>query len=130
MPALAYPAALKISDLTNSQLAVKIARHSECEICDNCNGFHPAPDVDVVLDGGASPDALELFNDEEEPSAPYLESCSCGHGIPSHGAHEPTLGRDEFVRRSKVAVRLDEFLQVRIRITFFVPSSHCYGAVP
>jgi hypothetical protein len=61
---------------------------------------------------------MELFLDDCHLPTPgyqplkYLDVCYCGHGVRSHGADESVLGKQEYARRGRVAVRLDEILQV------------------
>lgn len=86
--------------LSERLAAVKIARHSPCEICE-CSGLHPATDVLVVLD-----DEQSIDND----NSAYLSLCACRHGVAEHGANSSQLGRVEFDRRSRAAFRLDEIL--------------------
>lgn len=57
-----------------------------------------------------SPDD-SLLSDQMELA--YLNECQCGHDVPSHGADVSLLGRPEYQRRGRVAVRIDELLQVR-----------------
>lgn len=100
-----YPAADELSKLDDERLALKIARHSACSLCDpSCNGFHPSDDAQVLLDEDA---------EEEEDSQPvYLDECGCGHGVKEHGADLDSLSRNEFERRGRASVRLDQLLQV------------------
>lgn len=113
---VSYPASHLQAKLNDPQLALKIARHSPCSICDNCGGLHPPPDVEVVLDELLTESSLDVLgqygSDDEDTRLPYLASCACGHGVLQHNAEESDLGRAEFLRRSRVAIRLDELLQV------------------
>jgi len=59
-------------------------------------------------------DGLELFGDKG-PFESYLETCDCGHDVTSHGADQSILEPEEFKRRGRVALRLDELLMVRNR---------------
>ncbi|KAH9910578.1 hypothetical protein B0H21DRAFT_704962 [Amylocystis lapponica] len=110
-----YPASHDIPQLPDAFLAVKIARHSRCTGCSSCPGLRPPPDVQVVLDSTHQSSSLSGLNvygsDDDDGSASYLESCVCGHGVTDHGANESLIGRDEFARRGRVAVRLDELLE-------------------
>ena len=106
-----YPARYDIEKLSQNAIALKIARHSRCSECDSCGGLHPPPDA--VLE----PDSAEfsedfLSSDDDERDSRYLAVCACGHGTLSHGADEARLGRSEYVRRARVAIRLDELLMV------------------
>jgi histone acetyltransferase len=111
-----YPASHEQDSLTDQLLALKIARHSSCTTCDSCPGLHPDPSWEVVLDDlSAEPSLVELDqygSDDEDGQPNYLKGCACGHDMYDHGANQPQLGRDEFLRRGRVAIRLDEILQV------------------
>lgn len=117
---LLYPASHEIPLLSDSILAVKVARHSHCSLCKSCVGLHPPHGVVVVLDGdddggGASTSLGGLTgygSDEEERPDQYLHSCACGHDLYDHGADKTAIGPDEFARRGRVSVRLDEMLEV------------------
>ena len=120
---LLYPASNDIPQLTDAQLTLKIARHSPCSICDSCPGLHPPPAVEVVSDEGritTSFGDLADFASDDEPA--YLEICECGHSAGDHGADQSKIDREEFARRGRVAVRLDEQLQVCALVRF-----HCTG---
>ncbi|KAJ7178350.1 hypothetical protein C8R43DRAFT_973061 [Mycena crocata] len=110
-----YPASHEQESLTDQHLALKIARHSPCTSCDSCPGLHPDPSWEVVLDDlSAEPSLVELDqygSDDDEGQLSYLKTCACGHDMYYHGANQPLLGRDEFLRRGRVAIRLDEMLQ-------------------
>jgi histone acetyltransferase len=105
-----YPASHEIPKLTDAQLSIKIARHSSCSICHDCAGLHPSPDIIVVSDEQDTDPLLEQYSSDDETS--YLDTCSCGHIAKDHGADASSVGAEEFARRGRVAVRLDEFLQV------------------
>ena len=113
---VAYPASHLCDKLSPSLLALKIARHSPCTLCDHCPGLHPPPRVAVVLDehSDSSLGTLEQYgsDDDEEEVSSYLNICACGHGVKAHNADEIALGKLEFARRGRVAIRLDEVLQV------------------
>lgn len=114
----AYPAANQQNRLNDSQLALKIARHSPCSTCNTCAGLHPVPSVDVVLDELPTESSLgdlgQYGSDDEDTAVPYLQACACGHDVYQHGADESDIGPSEFARRSRVAIRLDELLQVSV----------------
>lgn len=114
---VAYPYSHLFEKLDPSLLSIKIARHSPCTQCRNCPGIHPPPRVDVVLDGHSDSSLGDLgrygSDDDEEEISSYLAMCACGHGVKAHNADEDVLGPSEFARRGRVAVRLDELLQVR-----------------
>ena len=104
-----YPAGHELAKLSSDAINTKIARHSQCSVCDStCNGLHPLPHVKVILDS----EAQELLDLDGNESLRYLSDCTCGHGLREHGAHIGRLGRDEHVRRARVAIRLDEMLAV------------------
>ncbi|KAL5523700.1 hypothetical protein ACEPAG_7873 [Sanghuangporus baumii] len=111
-----YPAGFDINNLSKNAIALKIARHSRCSDCNSCPGLHPPPDVTLVLDSSESGEESSLGNanhigfGEDEKDSRYLDICACGHGTKSHGADELRLGKSEYVRRAKVAIRLDELL--------------------
>ena len=129
---VAYPASHICDKLSSSLLALKIARHSPCTLCVHCPGLHPPPRVAVVLDehSDSSLGTLEQYgsDDDEEEVSSYLDTCACGHGVKAHNADEIVLGKSEFARRGRVAIRLDEVLQVNTSnylccnpvLTFFV----------
>lgn len=98
-----YPAEDDPHTLSEEQLSLKIARHSPCSLCP-CSGLRPPVGVEVSPDDSLLSDQMELA---------YLSECHCGHDVPSHGADVSVLGRPEYQRRGRVAVRIDEMLQVR-----------------
>lgn len=108
-----YPAGYDIEKLSSLALALKIARHSRCTVCDNCPGLHPIPGTPLTLD---LPGDDILFNDvahfesDEEKDSRYLQTCACGHGIKEHG--DGRIDKGEYARRGRVAVRMDELLMV------------------
>lgn len=113
----AYPASNSLDSLDGIQRSLKIARHSTCTSCDSCKGLHPPLGIDVVLDDSShSIFGLDQYgsDDDEEGTPPYLEFCDCGHDIIFHGANEAELGNAEFIRRARVATRIDELLQVGV----------------
>jgi len=113
---VSYPASNLQTKLNDSQLALKIARHSPCSICGNCVGLHPPHGVEVVLDELPNESSLDVLgqygSDDEDTHLLYLSICACGHDVLQHNAEESDIGRAEFARRSRVAIRLDELLQV------------------
>ena len=115
---VAYPYSHIFDDLDSSLLALKIARHSPCSVCGFCVGLHPPPRVDVVLDGHSDSVLGDLgqygSDDDDEEVSSYLQICACGHSVKEHNANETNMGKAEFTRRARVAIRLDEFLQVSI----------------
>jgi hypothetical protein len=105
----------QVQNLPDELLALKIARHSPCSACNTCSGLHPPLGVEVVQD-----ETDDLESDDEEPAHSYLDSCACGHSVPDHNALKSDIGQEEFARRSRVAFRLDEVLQVCLLQTFRV----------
>lgn len=97
-----YPTSHDIPSLSEDARALKIARHSPCSVCtaEFCPGLHPPPVIELVLDSDAA------------YGGDYLASCACGHDASEHGADLHELGVEEFERRARVAVRMDELLQV------------------
>lgn len=114
---LLYPISEQVSKLSDSQLALKIARHSPCSICDTCIGLRPPVDVEVLLDEAKAETSLgnleQYGSDDDDSASEYLRDCVCGHEATDHGADVSEIGTDEFKRRGRVAFRLDEILQVR-----------------
>lgn len=108
-----YPTSHHIPSLPDVHLSLKIARHSRCSSCSTCPGLHPPPGWRVFSD---IPDGNESDDDDEPPPTRYLDRCACGHGANAHGADASNLGHEEFSRRARVAVRLDELLEVRSHI--------------
>lgn len=117
---VAYPHAHLIERLDTPLLALKIARHSPCTKCSDCPGIHPPRGVDVVPDGHSDSSLGDLgqygSDDDDEVASSYLERCACGHIVEDHNADDKILGRSEFDRRARVAVRLDELLLVSTAI--------------
>lgn len=112
---LAYPGPREVS---NAFSALRIARHSACTACITCDGLFPPPGIVVVSSDDDSPqsplDELGQYgSDDEDLSSNYLSTCACGHSVIEHGADQELIGLEEFQRRSRVALRLDELLQVR-----------------
>ncbi|THH04557.1 hypothetical protein EW145_g5435 [Phellinidium pouzarii] len=106
-------------------LALRIARHSHCSECDSCTGLRPPPGVTLVLDTSQEESSLgdlsQYGSDEEDGNSlsRYLSICACGHDTKRHGADELRIGKDEYARRARVAIRLDELLSVHISGALF-----------
>lgn len=113
-----YPSGVKeIDQLTISQQKFKIARHSHCQgtsssssraqslDCD-CQGLRPPNGLKVKTLGINTSTAGNL--DENHWG---WTTCKCGHSLESHGLLDENEGEDEFIRRAKVAVRMDEILE-------------------
>ena len=114
---LLYPSSHEIHRLSDSQLLVKIARHSACSVCKSCTGLHPLPGIVVVSDDDIEASSsllrdLTQYGSDDDDGSAYLQSCACGHSAPEHNAELSDLSRDEFIRRGLVGIRLDELLQV------------------
>ena len=116
-----YPASHDIPNLPDVAIQLKIARHSTCTVCPPdapCHGLRPPPTVEVILDSDYQQeknifaDLTEDVFDFDETPLEYLSVCACGHGQALHGAEKDVIGADEFVRRGRVAVRIDELLEV------------------
>lgn len=103
---------------SNAALAFKIARHTPCSACDTCHGLRPPPDIQVVLSDDAgrksSLGLLDQYGSDEDDEPPYICTCTCGHEVADHGADVAVIGRDEFSRRARLAIRLDETLQASL----------------
>ena len=107
-----YPASHQIPRLSKAHLSLKIARYSTCSVCETCGGLHPPSGVDVFSDDEFGPESSNGDHGSDDDGGVYLEICACGHSVNEHNADPVDLGEDEFARRSRVAVRLDELLKV------------------
>jgi histone acetyltransferase len=113
-----YPASHNINELDDNKLSIKIARHAPCGSCTSCTGLHPPLGYNVVLDSDVNDEVDRMLShygvdSDDEGDTQYMDICGCGHGIIHHGADKKVLGEEEFKRRGRAAVRLDELLQVR-----------------
>ncbi|KAJ8588475.1 hypothetical protein M405DRAFT_249524 [Rhizopogon salebrosus TDB-379] len=119
---LSYPSLSEASQ-NDSALALRIARHSPCTICDPCSGLRPPVGVEVVLDDDAQQKSLlgdlTQYGSDEEDSTAYLETCICSHDVADHCGQVSALGREEFSRRARLATRLDKHLQEAGRLLDF-----------
>lgn len=120
MPKYLYPTSHSLPALSESQLALKIARHSRCATCSSCTGLVPPLGYTILPDAVLDSDDVEQFllesttnENDDEPAKGYLNICCCTHGLEMHGADKSKIGQEEFMRRARVAIRLDELLQVR-----------------
>ncbi|CAL1707312.1 unnamed protein product [Somion occarium] len=120
-----YPDSHDLEGLSDQALALKIARYSPCTKC-SCRGLRPPVGCQVVSERDYHDEmellglTLDIFDeDDAEAGVAYLEICNCGHGVPDHSADESLLGRDEFLRRARVAARMDELRQDIHRTTDF-----------
>ncbi|KAF8585988.1 hypothetical protein K439DRAFT_1342190 [Ramaria rubella] len=107
---LLYPNSHDIVLLSKEALALKIARHSCCSICDDCTGLAPKGVSNVVLESD--------WDDNAPGSAAYITTCRCGHGIEEHAALQG-VAPTEIKRRGRVAIRLDELLEDENRLLDF-----------
>lgn len=137
-----YPSgATNVNDLNEKQKRLKIARHSPCSVsadgasfamtgdidtapaqstCD-CSGYYPPPSTKLKSLSVKTATAANL--DESQWG---WNSCKCGHDMKHHGLLGDTETEDEFTRRAKVALRMDELLEVRTRhIVGFVLTVPC-----
>jgi hypothetical protein len=112
-----YPASNSLDALSNDLVALKIARHAACELCDDCPGLHPASHAHIIRDGqppeNSLTDLAEYGSDEEDNEIAYLRLCGCGHTPQQHGANAAELGEEEFTRRANLAHHIDHHLEVR-----------------
>lgn len=118
-----YPSSSNLSIHPNAA-SIKIARNLHCTVCEDCSGLRPGADVELVRDDDTTERENALINDlvgygsEDDEGGDvnsglgYISQCRCGHGIKDHGADESVLGEEEFARRSALAVRIDEHLEV------------------
>jgi hypothetical protein len=116
-----YPASDQIPKLSDHLLALKIARHSPCTACGSCSGLRPPDGIEVLLDDSETDTPfgdLSQYGAGADDGAGYLAICACGHVVREHGADLLEIGGEEFARRGRVAVRLDEILQVRFLLRF------------
>ena len=100
-----YPQSHHFRSLSQFALLLKIARHSPCSACDDCAGLIPDDNVIAVLDSE--------WNDDASGPANYIAMCRCGHQVHEHGVSQG-ITQEEFNRRGRVAIRLDEILEVRM----------------
>ena len=113
-----YPASNTVDALSDDLIPLKIARHTPCELCDDCPGLHPGPHVHVLRDGhppeNSLTDLAQYGSDEEDNGTGYLRLCGCGHSPQHHGANTAELGEEEYIRRANLALRIDQHLEVRL----------------
>ncbi|KAL1920273.1 uncharacterized protein VTP21DRAFT_1419 [Calcarisporiella thermophila] len=82
---LSYPPSDKpVEQLTHHEKLMKIGRNIPCNTC-SCKGWRPKP-----------------------PGPGRADSCACGHKLSSHGGQ---CSSEEFERRLRVAIRIDELLE-------------------
>lgn len=102
-----YPSSPDITSLNREALALKVARHSHCSECEDCRGLTPNPLFNVVLDSE--------WNPVSSGHVGYIKACRCGHDVGDHASFED-VSAEEVNRRGRVAIRLDELLEVSIDI--------------
>lgn len=102
-----YPNSHDITSLSGEALSLKIARHSHCSECEDCHGLAPKRSINVVLDSE--------WAGEASRSVGYIRTCRCGHNVGDHASLEH-ISEEEISRRGRVAIRLDELLEVSIGI--------------
>ncbi|KZV81891.1 hypothetical protein EXIGLDRAFT_685452 [Exidia glandulosa HHB12029] len=107
-----YAASHDLALLEPAAVAAKVARHSVCDVCGDCTGLRPADGVQVIIDDSHEGFALRLDQAPIEHPDYYLATCACGHGVREHGNGDDVASQ-ELTRRAKVAIRIDELLQVR-----------------
>ncbi|KAG8987280.1 histone acetyltransferase [Tulasnella sp. JGI-2019a] len=108
-----------INLLSNPARAIKVARHTHCSAC-NCQGLHPPAHIPVILDDSEDlPEALEQADQAEAPTDEgFWMICECGHGWDEHGAGMD-VSMTEMVRRTQIAMRIDEILEEAGKLTDF-----------
>lgn len=74
--------------------------------------------LDEQLSDSSLGDLEQYGSDDDDITSSYIDTCACGHDAKQHNADEIELGTSEFNRRSRVAIRLDELLQVSCVNTF------------
>lgn len=99
-----YPKSHDFQSLSPEALALKIARHSRCTLCGDCTGLVPEKGLTVIFD--------TTWDSKESGLVGYITTCRCGHSVGDHAVPEDT-SPEEYARRGRVAIRLDELLDVR-----------------
>ena len=100
MPTFLYPSPTLEAD--GRIKWIRIARHCPCISC-GCQGLHPGDDQEVEI-------GLEQ---EDADFTAQTTKCACGHSWLKHGALD-RLVDGEINRRARVALRIDEFLDVSV----------------
>jgi histone acetyltransferase len=80
----------QLATMTETDKVLKLARHMACDHCLDCQGWRPSF-------------LLEFSQDT---------NCLCGHDADQHVDH-----KQDFIRRLKVALRIDELLEVIRKIS-------------
>lgn len=81
----------QLAVMTDTEKILKVARHMPCDHCQECQGWRPDLSVEFSID-----------------------TCICGHE-PEHHIDR----KQDFTRRLKVALRIDELLMVKLELLFF-----------
>lgn len=76
----------QLANMSEGEKILKLARHMPCDQCQECQGWRPDLSVEFSLD-----------------------TCICGHD-PEHHVND----KQDFTRRLKVALRMDELLEVNV----------------
>ena len=77
----------QFSTMSDQEKILKVARHMPCDQCHDCQGWRPDVSIEFSLVG-----------------------CTCGHDAEHHVDQQ-----QDFVRRLKVALRIDELLEVNVK---------------
>ena len=81
-------------------------------------GLRPPREVEVLRDDrqcrSLLGDLAQYGSDDDDGAASYIHSCSCGHSAKEHGANDALLQPEEYARRARVAMSIDEHLEVCI----------------
>ncbi|KZV74419.1 hypothetical protein PENSPDRAFT_573048 [Peniophora sp. CONT] len=131
-----YPASNVLEELSEDQVALKIARYSACSTCSDCSGLHPPFSVDLVRDVASLKAENSLTDltgygsddDEDDAGLEYLATCACGHDSREHGALAEVDGA-EFQRRALIAARLDALLENKNKLLDFEYTDHEIAAL-
>lgn len=75
----------QLATMTENDKLLKLARHMPCDQCHDCQGWRPNFSLEFAKD----------------------TSCLCGHDADQHVDQ-----KQDFIRRLKVAMRIDELLEV------------------
>src|SRR5712672_1052823 len=112
-----FPYTTLFRSLSDDLIALKIARHTPCDLCDDCPGLHPGSHVHIIRDGQPPENSLtdldQYGSDEEDNGIAYLRLCGCGHSTKQHGANAAELG-EEYTRRANQALHIDQHFEVRL----------------
>ncbi|KAI0048276.1 hypothetical protein FA95DRAFT_1460781, partial [Auriscalpium vulgare] len=121
-----YPASNNRAKLSDDQISLKISRYIHCSLCTDCTGLHPSSSLELVRDDRETDNYLTDLagygSDDDDGPVDYLQLCDCGHEPRQHGANEAELDHDEFERRVRVALSLDEHLEATGKLLDFAYS--------